>query len=93
LFHADEDAAPMVAEVDREPYQFVGVRDVVDRSDGADADVDASELVDRDRGLDRCRGNAHQELLLAGLVTVPPCTKRSTAVASGCRAGSLESHA
>src|ERR1700726_937920 len=52
LFHADENGARVVAEIDTQPYELLRTRHVLDSENGPDADVDLVEVRGGDEGFD-----------------------------------------
>lgn len=52
LFHADENGARVVAEIDTQPYELLRMRHVLDSENGPDADVDLVEVRGGDEGFD-----------------------------------------
>src|SRR6201984_3153351 len=52
LFHADENGALVVAEIDTQPYELLRMRHVLDSENGPDADVDLVEVRGGDEGFD-----------------------------------------
>jgi len=52
LFHADENGARVVAEINTQPYELLRMRHVLDNENGPDADVDLVEVRGGDEGFD-----------------------------------------